>query len=423
MSAARTSRSPTEDVFPFRAQWIPASAARSVYRAALHGRRQDQASARGREGRRARLNSRRTSRLRVLRSRQNDGRSRHRGPQPVRGVHAPGHFTRRLADRLRRTRRPVAYAGDEWRVHTAATHPRCVPRHGSRRGRRTAPGSPFPTDRQGSMDLWVRELGTGAERKIARACDVGGVVARRRSHRLSRSRITTARRGRGEWTSPQGARSAERAGTSELVSRWSCDRDVGAPPVLDQVPRGHEPGAARRRSTVRRTSAGSTPCRTSRSACVRTRARCGRPTAPRWRRSSTDAWPRSPSRATVRRLVRRGACRTIWPTRRRGRAIRGGCCISRRTALAADRRDRRKRARDRAASCHGQRHEHGRHDRACRATLRRAIDGRTRKRRHRDRGQPHRARRAASRSARTRVSSSMRPTEPCCRASSKATRT
>src|SRR5687767_10332687 len=100
-------------------------------------------------------------------------------------------------------------------------------------------------ERSGWLDGFV---GARAwQRHRAQDCaarDVGSVVARRRTHRLSRSRIATARRRRVERPGPEGARSAERAWAPELVSRWSCDRDVSAAHVLDEVSRGYEPGAA-----------------------------------------------------------------------------------------------------------------------------------------------------------------------------------
>ena len=169
--------------------------------------------------------------------------------------------------------------------------------------RRTRPGRPmaaslaFSSDRDGAMDVWVRDLRTGpiAPRRQRRRRRPPGRPTARAG--VSRSAVATSRRRRVRAVRAVRCvhERSERTRAPELVAGWPRGGDVGAAPVYstrfregtNQVlwvqvePDPRRPDAGRSRRT-----AGSTRCRTSRSACARTSARCGRRMAARWPRSS-----------------------------------------------------------------------------------------------------------------------------------------
>ena len=101
----------------------------------------------------------------------------------------------------------------------------------------------FSSDRGGAMDVWIRDLRTGRDRRLASGGDVGDLVARRLAARLSRSAVPAPRRRRVERRGPPGSRTVERARAPELVAGWPRGGDVRAAPVLDALSRGHQPGA------------------------------------------------------------------------------------------------------------------------------------------------------------------------------------
>jgi Tol biopolymer transport system component len=183
----------------------------------------------------------------------------------------------------------------------------------------------FSTDRDGTMDLWVLELESGATRKL---------VARGMSSAWSGDGTRIA------FLDPESQLQIVDVASGQVRKvhdrlnepgrpSWSPDGRAIVMSALRPYSTRFREGSIRC-CACRWTAAliaGSIRCRTNRLACAETPAPSGRRTGRKWPRSSTGISPHLPSRAMARRLARHAACRGNWPTHHRGRAIRATCCI------------------------------------------------------------------------------------------------
>ena len=164
----------------------------------------------------------------------------------------------------------------------------------------------YSSDKGGALlQLWIRDLATGQDRQLTKlTTQPQGATWSPDGTRIAffdvdgmwrRAPVSVVDVATGEVTRIHDV--AVLAGHADLVARRRAGGGGDGVVLLDALPRRHQPGAD---DVVdrRRRHAGSRRIRTCRSTRAAAAARSGRPTAPRWRRSTKACWRCGRSRAT-----------------------------------------------------------------------------------------------------------------------------